>query len=269
MLKALKNILSNAENYAFVGLPCQIDTLRRIECEREELKENVKAHLGLFCNHVNEYWYVFYLTHLYEGNECYPISITPRSGFWPGSITIKTNCGSFSLSLIDFWENMPSLHFSSPMGCLFCENHLNINADIALGDAWLPEVAKEGSAGTSMIVAFTDEGKEIIEDACEKGYISIEEVNLRDLVRAQLESIVVKHKVVPIRREIFRRKIPVNIFNRNLMNKMIMVFLPLINSYFGRKQIFREVMLKNRALTGKILDFYRLLMRRVSQRLNS
>lgn len=268
MLKALKSILSNVKNCAFVGLPCQVDALKRIECEKEKLKEKVKVHLGLFCNHVNEYWYVWYLTYLYKGDECYPISITPRSGFWPGSISIKTSCGECSLSLIDFWKNMPSLYFSSPVGCVFCENHLNVNADIALGDAWLPELAKEGNMGTSMIVAFTDKGKEIIEDANEKNYISIEEVNLRDLVRSQLENIVVKYKIVPIRRKILRRKFSADIFNGNLMNNMFMVFLPLINSYLGGNMIFREAVLKNRALTGKILDFYRLLMQRVSQGLN-
>jgi len=55
---ALKEILDSkeGEKFAVVGLPCHIHGVRKAEQINKKLKEKIVLHLGIFCNHVPNFW---------------------------------------------------------------------------------------------------------------------------------------------------------------------------------------------------------------------
>jgi hypothetical protein len=56
--------------------------------------------------------------------------------------------------------------------CTLCDYRFNPLADISCGDAWLPDYLDD-RLGTSVIVARNKKAKNILEDACRKGYIRL------------------------------------------------------------------------------------------------
>lgn len=262
--KAAKEILSNQGKYAVVGLPCQIDSLRRIEATCKKLRERIHVHIGLFCSHTNEYWYLKYLSSRYKGVRCDPLAVSSRHGAWPGSIDLETLCGSVTIPHPEFWGTIPLLHFSSPTGCLFCDNHMNIHSDIALGTlrVSIPKVTDEDDVGTSTVIAYTKRGSTIIEDAKKKGDISLKEINLRTLIESQQGSIVAKYAGVPLRRSIVRRRCVTEILSKYTVNKVLISLLPLINSYLGHRSELRRMLYKYR-IFEKILAQYQILMQKM------
>ena len=261
--KATKEILSNQGKCAAVGLPCQIDSLRLIEAQRKELEERVYVHLGLFCSHTNEYWYLRYLSSRNKGIRCDPQAGSSRHGAWPGSITLETTCGSITIEHQEFWGAIPILNLSSPTGCLFCENHMNIHSDIAIGSlrVRVPRVMKD-DVGASTVVAYTKRGLSIVEDAKKKGDISVKEVDLRTLIESQMGSVVAKHMGVPLRRSLIRRRDLVESFHRYPVNDILISLLNLVNSYLGQRVELRRMLCKYR-VSEKALAQYQLLMQKM------
>jgi len=260
--KAARQIISEKGKCAFVGLPCQISSLRRLEAKSKKLRERIHIYLGLFCSHTNEYWYLRYLSSRYSGVRCYPLTVSSRHGKWPGSTTLETSCGSVTIPHPKFWGPIPLLHLSSPIGCLYCDNHMNIHSDIALGDAWLPRKTAEDDAGTSTVIAHTERGLTIIEDAKKKGHINLKEITLRTLIQSQLGNIVAKYNGVPIRRAIVRRQYRSKILGKYTVNDMLIGLLPLINSYLGQKGELRHTLFKHR-ISEKTLSLYQTLMQKM------
>ena len=84
-----------------------------------------------------------------------------------------------------FWYPLPLYHFSSPLGCLYCSNRLNVNADLSFGDAWLPEIIKTDSVGSSIVIARTSKALSLLEEAETVGALYLKEISIDDVLRTQ------------------------------------------------------------------------------------
>ncbi|UCE96574.1 MAG: Coenzyme F420 hydrogenase/dehydrogenase, beta subunit C-terminal domain [Candidatus Bathyarchaeota archaeon] len=262
--EASREILSNPGKCAVVGLPCQIDSLRRMEATRKRLREKVYVHLGLFCSHINEYWYLRYLSSYYKGLGCNPLAVSSRHGSWPGSINLETSCGSITIPHPKVWGNIPLLHLSSPFGCLFCDNHMNTNSDIALGTlrVLIPRVTNKKDIGKSVVTAYTKHGLTIIEDAKRKGEVSLKEISAKALIGTQIASITAKYLGVPMRRKIIRHRHMMETISGFPINYVLISLLPMINSYLGRRSELRRMLYKYRLLE-RLLNLYQTKMQRL------
>lgn len=264
--KVAKEILSNEGKYAVVGLPCQIDSLRRIEASYKKLRERTHVHVGLFCSHTNEYWYLSYLSSRYRDLGCAPLTASSRHGAWPGKVELKTSCGDISIPQPDFWGVLPQLHLSAPTGCLFCDNHMNIHSDISLGDVWLRQ--DRNDVGRSTVVAYSQRGLDVVETARRKGQVVLEQISLETLVESQLGNVVSKFVGVPLRRSLIRRSDVIDVLSRYAVDELLISILPLFNSYIGQRSELRQMLCKHRTLE-KILHLYRMLMQKMLLRATS
>lgn len=71
--------------------------------------------------------------------------------------------------------------------CRVCQNHLNILADIAVGDAWL---AREASRKTSVLLIRSTQGQAWVEALTASGELQVEPGHTEDLVESQSADLV-------------------------------------------------------------------------------
>jgi len=185
-LRFAQHIMESADRTAIVGLPCQLSALVRFYGRSERI-----LLIGLVCNHVNEIWYLRHVLERFRPAGARPISISSRKNGWPGSIVISFKLDErikdVAVPLAAFWEPIPLLHFSTPLGCLYCTDHLATSADIVAGDAWHPKFVGKDSIGTSIMIARTDRGLQLMKDLVSSGRIHAEKAELRDLITTYRE----------------------------------------------------------------------------------
>ncbi|MFH8120438.1 MAG: Coenzyme F420 hydrogenase/dehydrogenase, beta subunit C-terminal domain, partial [Candidatus Aenigmatarchaeota archaeon] len=102
----IKDIMKTNEKFAFVGLPCQILGLKKIEKFYKTLKEKIVLYIGLFCGHV-PYRELYELIIKKEFGNNYSIKdikrIEYRGDGWPGYLKIILKDGSILKLPHDYW----------------------------------------------------------------------------------------------------------------------------------------------------------------------
>ena len=89
--------------------------------------------------------------------------------------------------------------FSSDMNrsrCLQCQNHLNVQSDISIGDAWLKRL---GSKKESIILSRTIQGAEFLKKVVSNFSNNLESGTIKDIYESQGEDLIEGHRA-----EVFR-----------------------------------------------------------------
>ena len=163
--RLIKRMLGEKDRrYAVVGLPCQIWAFREAAKLFPSFPKENCLYIGLVCNHINTWWYLGYFLKHWVG-KAEIAEISPRKGPWPGNITVRTEHNSVSVPHYEFWEGLPSLYLSSPVGCLTCPDIMNRFADVSVGDAKLACVRAGDRLGTSAVIVRSRAGMEILDKA--------------------------------------------------------------------------------------------------------
>jgi len=154
------------------------------------VQRSICLHLGLFCGGLPTYNGTLYLlTRLGVYGKAIT-DLTYRGGGWPGRLLIKTSDGVVIKSRYpQYWDN--SFLYFVPKCCLTCMDVFNRDADVAVGDAWLPRIIETDSLGTSLIIARTERGKELVELARDKGYIHVEPISISEVMLSQLHKVLI------------------------------------------------------------------------------
>jgi len=165
--------------YAYVGLPCQIHGLRKLESAGWRPNVRISPVIGIYCGN-NLYFDATraILRKLGIGRTADLAALSYREGAWPGSVTARTVDGRVrSISKLDFNQVIP---FYVNRRCLFCVDLTSELADISVGDGW----AKEGSdSGWSVVLARTEYGERIFNRAVAEGSIVAERITIGDAER--------------------------------------------------------------------------------------
>ena len=184
----LKEILDMDGRFAFVGLPCHLLGLDRITILNPVLAKKIVLKLGLFCGRGFDYHYLHYIL---KDLGIRPASIRKirfRGYGWPGKVFIDyVSKGKNKEVYVDYarFGRYSGSYLFIPKRCLFCPDHTAELADISFGDAWLKEVRKIDSEGTSIIVTRTATGNKILLDATRAGFINTSKSSVDAVVRSQ------------------------------------------------------------------------------------
>jgi len=183
-LKLMRKLRNIEGSYAVVGLPCQIDALKKLTEIGFLPQDRIKYFLGLKCYHVNAPWYLTYMIKKMlkiSVDDVYQVSA--RRYGWPGRVLVKTRKGNNVIphfynrkTGIGLWNPLALLHLTAQLGCLLCTNHENINADITFGDAWIPKIVEKDKIGSSLIITRTERGTELIKKAESAGKIIVKTI---------------------------------------------------------------------------------------------
>ncbi len=180
--------------YAFVGLPCQIHGLRKLQQKDKELQDKVILVLGIYCANNNTYLGTEYFL---KKNRI-PLErvqkIQYRSGGWPGLITVGLKNGETRQIQRGTTETSPKrkMIFSSAFHydfmiprCLLCSDLTCELADISLADPWNKIYLGKETVGKSMIVTRSRKGQQLLTEAMKDNVISLNLTDVKTVNRSQ------------------------------------------------------------------------------------
>jgi coenzyme F420 hydrogenase subunit beta len=143
---------------AFVGVPCHMRALRKIEAWQHKLGPNLKISIGLFC--FGTFSHATLLDHLEKEYDIKPSEI--KQIRLSNQFVVHTTKGVFRLPLQEVEEHiLPS--------CSVCTDFTSELADISVGSAYPLE-------GWSAVILRTKVGEDFFYSAGEKGILSIQPI---------------------------------------------------------------------------------------------
>ncbi|MCW4001027.1 MAG: polysaccharide pyruvyl transferase family protein [Candidatus Bathyarchaeota archaeon] len=181
----LKEISGKPGKFAFVGLPCQIAAIRKLEESNVELKQKIVLHIGLFCSHNVSANATKLL--LESMGISYPdvtdLCYRARKGGVTGmSVRTKSGRERFIPSK-KYWTRFFN-YFFIPWACLMCHDLTSEQADISVGDAWLPEYKK---AGVHHCIFITRDSRSstLVQSAINNNVLTAKRVDAATVVKSQ------------------------------------------------------------------------------------
>lgn len=179
---------------ALVGLPCQMTGAKKARPVSKRF-HNIELRIGLFCSHgITTEGLPFLLGRYARGREGLE-RVVYRAQGWPGSLVMEYASGPrVTVPLSVYWGEFFGPYFFAPYGCLLCCDLAAEDADISLGDAWLPEIRRRDHIGTSIVVVRSERGAALVKEASASGRIALAKIDPAEVVRAQ-RGILARKKV--------------------------------------------------------------------------
>ncbi|MFB2586737.1 Coenzyme F420 hydrogenase/dehydrogenase, beta subunit C-terminal domain [Herbiconiux liukaitaii] len=188
---ALNSVRGDGRRYAILGVPCYIRAARSI-CEGDnELKSQLLFFAGLVCGHMK--------SQLFAESLAWQDGVAPdelaQVDFRlkvPGKDAGRYDFGARAVGAPDL-RRKPTAEMVGgswghgafqPEACNFCDDIFAETADVAFGDAWLPEY-KEDWRGTNVVVSRNPIIDDIIETGREDGSLTVDQLSVEDAARTQ------------------------------------------------------------------------------------
>ncbi len=161
---------------AFVGLPDQVASLRRLQQLGHPAAQRVAYVLGPYVG-TNMYFAAIesYLRSQGVHSLDQVTDLRYREGEWPGYMQIKTRSGKV-LRAEKFYYNY-LIPFYITRSTLFSVDFTNELTDISVGDAWHPHYEQQRQ-GFSVVVARSEKGDDLLWTMAEQGVAHLEEIAL-------------------------------------------------------------------------------------------
>ena len=174
-----------------MGLPCEIEALRKTQAVAPSLVQNIILLIGLYCGSNLFYEATCSLLKRFGIQDYAQItSLQYRDGTWPGNLRVDLVGGqSFSMSKDAF--NYLTF-FYCPERCMICADPMSEFADISVGDGWAYENVDE--QGWSVVLTRTETGQNYLDKAWSNGLLHLEEITEYQV--AQMHSHTLSNKKV-------------------------------------------------------------------------
>jgi len=159
----------------FIGKPCDAAGAARAAALRPALRERLGVTIALFCAGTpSSDGTLEMLRKMGVEDPATVRSVRYRGHGWPGRATVTFEregvLEEASLSYGESWGDILQRH--RPWRCYVCADHTGEFADIAVGDPWYREIPP-GEVGRSLVLARTERGRRIIEEAVAAGYLEL------------------------------------------------------------------------------------------------
>ena len=209
----LKEVLAREGRFALVGLPCQIQGLRKAQRYIPELREKIFIVIGLYCHTNIE---LEASTFLLRKNKISLDSVKKfdyRGGEWPGGIVATLRDGTVKpLHKYDIKDG--AINYLKRLfyidRCYLCIDAASELADISVADAWIRDETGDwifkGSTGWSIIITRTEKGAEAVKEAVRQGAISEKRMPLGLVFSAHSAMIDEKKTRAAVRIDKLKRK---------------------------------------------------------------
>ncbi len=152
------------EKFAFVGTPCMIQALKKMELYpygSREIHNHIEFSMGLVCM---ENFLYGSLRSIIEYEVGVPLSKVTKMDIAKGKFWVYTTDGDIiPIPLAEAAKYAGG-------GCHFCLDYVAELSDISIGSVGTPD-------GWSTLFVRTDKGKEIVEGAIEEGYIEVKPID--------------------------------------------------------------------------------------------
>ncbi|MFO7918686.1 MAG: Coenzyme F420 hydrogenase/dehydrogenase, beta subunit C-terminal domain [Anaerolineae bacterium] len=181
--RVIADILDFDGRVAVVGLPCHIRGFRQAAKRLPVLEKRIACYLGLVCHHGVTLRGAQLLARR-SGLASGQWTGAPHRGHgWPGMLQILDAEGRpHRYPYKEAWATC--LNYFWPLACLACQDGVSAFADIALGDAWLPEMrgSYATNPGENLIIVRTKRGHNLLQEAQRRESLALSSIDRRSAV---------------------------------------------------------------------------------------
>lgn len=175
-LSPVNTILAELEEmdgrFAYVGLPCQVHSLRKLQAAGHAAALKIDYVIGSYCGNILHFDAVRSFMRNNGINDVdQVVDLQYRAGEWPGHMQVTLKNGEV-LSLKKFYANY-LIPFFMVDRCKLCTDLANEFADIACGDAWAP-VYEERGKGWSLVMGRSEKGEALLEEMAVAGRLEVQ-----------------------------------------------------------------------------------------------
>lgn len=162
-------------NFAYVGLPCQVHSLRKLQAMDIEDVRNIKYIIGAYCGNILHFDSVrSFLRRQGIKDMSQVASLKYRAGAWPGRMEVRLKDGRI-YGLEKFYANY-LIPFYIMQRCLLCTDLTNEFTDISVGDGWSPAYEAR-QKGWSIVLGRTHTGADLLAGMQETGRIELHPIS--------------------------------------------------------------------------------------------
>jgi coenzyme F420 hydrogenase subunit beta len=182
---------------AYVGLPCQVHSLRKLQQAGHAAARRFRYVLGIYCGNIMH----FSSTEAFLRKEgvrdlSTVVRLEFRAGKWPGNMRVELQGGRV-IEMPKFHANY-LIPFHIMKRCLLCADLTNEFADISGGDAWAP-VYEERGEGFSVMIVRTPRGRQITDEMIRQGKLAARTIGYDEIVAMHSHGLDLKKRGVFIR----------------------------------------------------------------------
>lgn len=200
----LQKVLEEEGPFAFVGLPCHVQGLRKFMDLKPEIKNKIFCVLGLYCGRTMKPEMTRSLIRLMNISEKDVKNVEYRAGNWPGKFrVVKVNGVNEDIDK-DIFRFFGRLN--RPNRCLTCYDYSAEFADISFADAWMGDSNGYLYPGHTVFLARTRNGQQVMEEMKNKKAIYLKKVDNKILESAHSQTAKSKKIAVIIRQKYWRKK---------------------------------------------------------------
>lgn len=185
---------------AYVGLPGQVQSIRKLQAIHHPCVKNINFIFGPFYGNTLHFSSIRSFLKSHKLNDFRQISeLNFRHGEWPGNLRVELKSGRV-IELKKFHANY-LIPFHILKNSLLCVDFTNEFTDISGGDAWAP-VYEERGKGYSMIIARSEAGMQIIQQMQEAGVLNLDSLSAEKAIEMHSHGYDLKKRGAFIRMEL-------------------------------------------------------------------
>jgi len=190
---ALREGLEGGGRIAVVGLPCQIQGVRKLQASQPKLRDRIAWCFGIFCCNNNTTLGTVYFLRRQGIDPGQVAGIRYRDKGWPGWITVTLKDGSTrefrrgtsELSAARRRTLSSAFHYDFMVPrCLLCVDLTAELADISFADPWNKGFLSTEKIGKSMLVARTQAGEDLLHAAADAGEVELTQMDAATVASA-------------------------------------------------------------------------------------
>lgn len=167
-------------NLAFVGLPGQVQSIRKLQHAGDPSVANIDYIFGPFYGNTLYFSSVRSFLRSYGEKDFTTIQkLRFRHGEWPGNMRVEMRSGRV-IELKKFHANY-LIPFHIVKNSLYCTDFTNEFTDISGGDAWAPEYEERG-LGFSLIIPRSEPGMKLVEEMQQDGWLQLSPVSEQECI---------------------------------------------------------------------------------------
>lgn len=194
-LTTFMQLLDDGVPFAFVGKPCDVDTIRALERIDDRVAALCRVKLALVCGGASELTKSSTLLAKHDIDES-DVTVFRYRGYGnPGRTRIETADGkAIEYTYNEMWDDEGTWQLQ--FRCKICPDAIGEHADIAVLDCWPGGGPTGEDAGFNAFIVRTDIGERVFTDACDSQAITVTgPVSLADLDSYQPHQVRKKHAV--------------------------------------------------------------------------
>ena len=178
----------------FVGKPCDVAGLRMAQQHSDALARKTALAIGFFCAGTPSTQGTLALLGQYGVESEHVSGLRYRGMGWPGMATVNFKDQAKSPLKLTYEEAWGFVQKYRPIRCYLCPDLTAEFADISVGDPWYRKTG-ENDPGRSLILVRTLKGREILQQAMDKNYVTAEKADPGILYRSQ-ENLLGKRQAI-------------------------------------------------------------------------